>query len=260
MRIACYGKTSNQVVSAIHQGAEALGLRPFSRNPQAFKPKETSTADVAVAMGLARTGRAVRDAYQAIGTPVLVVDSGYILRDQGYYQIGWEDLNSLPKTAPHDRAQDMGLVVASKRKPVPEGHILVCAQKPGDNQHNIDVDQWCQDISSQLAQLTSRPVRLRPHPRVQKPKATLQDELAGCHCMVTHNSTAAYEAIMAGVPVICDPCAAYADVCETDLSKVENPYCGAKASRQKLMNRVAYGQWTIEEMRSGEALKFILGR
>ena len=258
MQVACYGKTSNQLMSAIHQGAGAIGLRPFFRNPQAFKPKEVSNADFAVALGLAGTGRAVRDAYRAIGAAVLVVDSGYILRSQGYYQLGWNGLNALPFTAPHDRAAEMGLIAQAKRKPASVGHVLVIGQKPGDAQHDIDVDAWKDATIDMLQEYTDRPIHYRPHPQVQKPTTTLQDALAACHCMVTHNSTAAYEAIMAGVPVICDPCAAYADVCETDLSKIETPYYGSKASRQKLMDRVAYGQWAIEEMRSGAALQFLL--
>src|SRR5690606_11277064 len=63
----------------------------------------------------------------------------------------------------------------------------------------------------------------------------------GVHRMVTWNSTAAYEALTRGIPVTCDPSAAYASVAELD--DVE--------AAQRLLNRMAYTQWTIDEIRAG---------
>jgi len=255
MKIGLYGKSSNTALRAIHDGAMQLGF------DAAFCKREGFSVEgfgLVVLIGMHEKSRTVRDAYQAIGTPVLILDSGYILRDHGYFQAGWNGLNALPPTAPHDRAAEMGLIAQTKRKPVPDGHILICGQKPGDAQHDIDVDAWKDATIDMLQEYTDRPHCYRPHPRVKKPDFSLSEILQGCHCMVTYNSTAAYEAIMAGVPVICDPCAAYADVCEVDLSRVETPRFGTKAARQRLLDRVAYGQWTMDEMRSGAALQFLL--
>lgn len=255
-RIGLHAKPSNKAMAAVYQGAQSIGLRPFFRNPNAFKAKEAGGCDIAVAMGLSTTGRTVRDAYQAAGIPVFLMDAGYIFRDQGYKQFGLYDLNWLPDKAPHDRAQAMGLIAQNKRK---QGEfVLVCNQLPGDNQHNIDVDQWLKQTISVLEASTDMPVYSRPHPRVEKPQNTLTEALEGCHCLVTHNSTAAYEAIRQGVSVICDPCAVYSDICETRLEKVNTPKMGGKAKRQKLLDRVAYAQWTHAEFETGEPLKFLL--
>ena len=255
-RIGLYAKTSNQAMSAVCKGAEAIGLRPFFRNPKAFDERDTEDFDAVVALGLAGRSRLVRDTYRAKGIPVFIIDAGYILRDCGYSQFGIGDLNWLPDAAYHDRAEEMVLFAQNKRKQ--GSFILVAGQLPGDNQHSINVIEWRDKTLGALKELTDLPVCFRPHPRVERPQNTISEALEDCHCLVTHNSTAAYEAIRQGIPVICDPCAAYSEVCETRLENVNAPKIGTKAKRQKMLDRVAYAQWTLEELETGEPLKFLI--
>jgi hypothetical protein len=256
-RLIVWGRNSNEFVQAFYAGGRSAGYPVRAIHPNQFKDKRhTHNVDAVAVLGWKNHSRYIAEFYMTRGIPVFVHDAAYILRDQGYFQLGLNGLNSLPPTAPHDRAKDMGLIAGTKRKS--GSHILVCGQVAGDAQPYIDVEQWKYDTLDALNTQTDYAVTYRPHPKVQRPECTLQEALADCHCMVTHNSTAAYEAIMAGVPVVCDPCAVYADVCETDLSRVENPRLGGKAARQRLLDRVAYGQWTLGEMRSGKALQILL--
>lgn len=257
-RIGLYAKTSNPAMSAVYKGAEAIGLRPFFRNPKAFQSRDAGGFDLVVTLGLSGNARLVRDTYREMGVPVLLIELGFIFRDQGYLQFGIDDLNWLPDFAYHDRAESMGLVAQAKRKQ--GSFILIAGQLPGDNQHSINVSEWREKTSTYLHELSELPVYFRPHPRVEKPQNTISEALEGCHCLVTHNSTAAYEAIRQGVPVICDPCAAYAEVCETRLENIASPKFSGKMKRQKLLDRVAYAQWAPEEIETGEPLNFLIGQ
>lgn len=63
---------------------------------------------------------------------------------------------------------------------------------------------------------------------------------------MTYNSTAGVEAILAGAPVWCDEGAHYAAV--------------ARATRPKrlaYLRRLAWAQWTCDELRDGSAWEFL---
>ena len=259
-KIGIYGKPSNQLAAAIYEGASALNFAPFFRNPGPFGYDQFEDFDYVVAIGLVDKGRLIRDAYNSVKqVPVFIADAGYILRDQGYYQFGLNDLNWLPETAEPDRAENMGLVVDAKRKTAGE-YILVCGQKPGDSQHDIDVDKWQVETTRKLRELTDKEIIFRPHPKVKSIKPSLGKQLKNAFAVVTYNSTAAYEAILKGVPVFCDPCAAYASLCDTDLAGIETPKSRAKFTRQKLFDRLAYAQWTLEELTTPEPLRLLIDK
>lgn len=257
MNIGCYGKPSNILIQAIYEGAEALGLRPFFRNPGPFKAQDAERFDLVIANGVNNKGGEVLAAYEKMGVPAFVVDLGYIYRDMGFHQFGIGGLNWLPKKAPDDRAKQIGLVAKSAPKQKRTGYILVVGQKPGDNQHKINVDEWRDAVLDKLRQMTDEQIVYRPHPRVKRPAISFSEALAGARCVVTHNSTAAYEAIIEAVPVICDPEAAYAECAETDLEKVLTAKPAAKGKRQELLSRVACAQWTYDEFRTGQPLAYL---
>lgn len=255
-KVGCFGKAGNHLMAAMHDGAEAIGLSPCYVYPLLWSEDEAKEYGLVIVIGMLEQSRRIRDHYAGQGIPVLVLDAAFIFRDRGYYQVSLGNLNGIPDDAPHDRAAAMGLVVEDRVQSRGH-HVLVVGQKPRDAQHSLDTEAWCKATCSVLESITDRPVIYRPHPQSQNeptPKHTLVSNLTNCHCMVTHNSTAAYEAILHGVPVICDSCAAYADVCETDIGQVEHPRQGSTEERQKLLDRVAAGQFTLDEMRSGEAL------
>ncbi|MCK5746427.1 MAG: hypothetical protein KAH44_09430, partial [Oricola sp.] len=69
------------------------------------------------------------------------------------------------------------------------------------------------------------------------------------HCIVTINSNIGHEALINGVPVICDPGAPYAELANDCFS--EGLFMPDAKLRKKYFSRLAYGQWTLEEIRSG---------
>jgi len=74
--------------------------------------------------------------------------------------------------------------------------------------------------------------------------------LAGARLVVTWNSNVGHEALLAGVPVVAHGPAAYAELAGETLPSVD--------ARREYFHRVAYGQWTLDEMRSGACQRFIV--
>ena len=80
----------------------------------------------------------------------------------------------------------------------------------------------------------------------------------GWHAVVTYNSTVGLASILHGVPVFCDPSCFYAEMCSTSLSRIDDPRWPLLGDRVEFFSRLAYAQWTFDELASGEALDFIM--
>ena len=86
---------------------------------------------------------------------------------------------------------------------------------------------------------------------VVRPKSSLTPlgrDLAGAHCLVTHGSVAAVEAVVLGCPVFVAPGTAAAPVGETDLALIETP---ATPDRTAWLNALADHQYTLGEVVAG---------
>ena len=95
-------------------------------------------------------------------------------------------------------------------------------------------------------------IRVRPHPLVETPHKSLEDELAEARLAITWSSTSAVEAVLAGVPVVCmdKRCAAW-PVASHDVSMIIRP------ERLEWLSELTWRNWTHEELASGEAWEFL---
>ena len=124
---------------------------------------------------------------------------------------------------------------------------------------------WPEKTAERLRKLTKREIRVRPHPGNSPAKKPLAEDLAGAHACIIWSSSAGVHALVAGVPVICE--APYW-ICKE--SQVANMYMVDamyrapdrlvghaiyNALREKAMHRLAWGQWHISEIESGEAFQ-----
>lgn len=261
MRVGIYAGGSHPVVSALAQGFEAVGCETAAR-ASAYHRGEVEDFDLVVSYGM-KAGRRVRDAYRAAGVPVVVVDWGYLARvnspdehEAGHFQVGLGRLNAVPPFAcPPDRFDALGLEIVEQGGD-PSGYVLVCGQVPGDAAHGMDaatLETWLREgLASKHGD-----VRYRPHPRggielagVQSDRRPLAESLAGARVVDTYNSNIGHDALLAGVPVVAHKSAAYAELAGEDLPSVE--------ARRDYFNRLAYGQWTLAEMRSGACQRFVI--
>lgn len=256
------------------RGAETLGYQRDSLSPK---------CEFAVCSGMRRTTMIPRAQAVKAGIPVIILELGYMRRCSGaasligYNQAGWNKIGWTPDfECPPDRLDKLGLEILSERPPFkntilpnnPPGGILIAGQVGQDAQHNLSSVELCQWLVRRYRSLILEdpslrkcPVVFRPHPNQDKtalppvlihqrqlPKSVpVNDALDNARLLLTYNSTLGVEAMLRGVPVVSHPCAHYHRHAVEDM-----------ATRMNYLRRLAYAQWNVQEVESGEALEFLL--
>lgn len=137
----------------------------------------------------------------------------------------------------------------------PDGPVVIMGQVPGDNAvKHMDIEGWCRRTVEAFKD-RGRTAYIRHHPNVRKGQRPLADALAESSMAVTYNSNSGVDAVLAGVPTITMDQGAMAwDVTGHDLS--EDP---PTPDRTAWAHRLAWCQWRMDEMRSGDCWAAIRG-
>jgi hypothetical protein len=155
----------------------------------------------------------------------------------------------------HERARSFGYKF---KKFTPGRKILLVppSNKVMDLFGQPSPEQWVEQVTQQLKNYTDRPieVRLKPLRSERVSTKTMEAALADdVHCLITYNSIAAVEALMAGKPAIVLGQNAASIIAETDLSKIDRPNIPNRDEMDAYMAHLAYCQFTVPELRSGFA-------
>lgn len=286
LRLGLYGSPERTAPLALAAGAVRLGYLPQWREGSRFVEDQVEHFDLVVVDGGLRgpLGRVARS-YAAVQVPVLVLDLGYLDRAR-YSQLSLGGLNRVPpvewfhvkpggETAV-DRFASLGIEMAPGGPPGEE--ILICGQMPEDSAHGMDrseLEAWISQTVRRIRMNTRARLVYRPHPLdggwqnitgVDAIVSPMLEDLPTClhraAAVVTVNSNVGHEALLAGVPVFYQygSRAAYAELAETDLSKVAQPKLPSLERRLEYFRRLAYGQWTAAELETGEPLAFLAQR
>lgn len=163
----------------------------------------------------------------------------------GYYRwhVGGFQANAV-RVLPADR----WAALATPLRPWARGgrHIVVAEPSP-TYQRFHGIEGWTERTLATLAQLTDRPVVVRDK-EMQRFGRRLSEDLAGAHCLVTHGSNAAVEAVVMGCPVFVHPDSAAALVGRTDLGALEAP---VYPDREAWARTLAYSQFNERELVDG---------
>jgi hypothetical protein len=197
--------------------------------------------------------------WQKRGRQFAYWDRGYALRifstwlkrpetGSGYYR--WEidafQMKAI-RDVPDDRWKRLGIEV----KPWQRGgrHIVVAMPtQPYSALHGTE--RWTDQTVETLNKLTDRPIIIRS----KESKRPLWEDLKGAHCLVTHGSNAANEAVIMGCPVFVDRSCAAALVGQTDIAKIET---SVYPDRQPWLNSLGYSQFTEDELVDGTMWRLI---
>lgn len=231
---------------AIRQGLERHGVRAGLCHRHPVK------ADTVVCWGW-RIGKALRGQ----GKAVLVMERGYIGDRMGTWSsLAWNGLNGRGKVppVPEDGGERFNRYHADLLKPWnPEGdYVLIVGQVPGDAAlGGKDLSGW---YASQAARDWGRPVYFRPHPLAHRrgpvrpvagapvKNGDLSAALQGAEWVITYNSNTAVESYLAGKPTQVDD---------------EGSMAWNVTNREQWAYRLAWRQWTLEELASGYALEHV---
>ncbi len=200
------------------------------------------------------------------------VDTGYFgnrpssSNPQGWkfwHRIVWNDLQHnkiIPRTA--DRWERLGIKMQPRRTTGTKILITAPDEKPCVF-YGIDLQQWIDSTVNTLKQLTDRPIELRQRAKnVVKlnrgDNGSFESAVADAFAVVSFNSVAAVESVMMGVPVfVLAPTSAALPVANTDLGNINQPWYPDDDLREAWARHLAYGQFHVKEMESGQAHRIL---
>ena len=148
------------------------------------------------------------------------------------------------------------------RKQSSDSHILVIPPSQHTARwYGLCRHEWETEIIKELKKYTDRPIKVR-HKFVdnadfgQKVHKPLQEDLQGCWAIVSWHSMCASEAVVKGIPSFSSEHSPAAPVSYSlqQLNKIEKP---KMPDRELWLYSLLGSQFTVEEMKSGFAYKYI---
>jgi hypothetical protein len=148
-------------------------------------------------------------------------------------------------------------------------HILICLQRDGGwSMKGLDMRQWTMETVQTIRRFSSRPIRIRPHPKfpmdlselirdpsitISHKASTLDQDLDNAWASIFFNSSSCVASVLRGVPVFAsdDDCVAWS-VANPDLSLIESP---VMPTRDQWLWDLSAAHWTDEHSRAGEIYK-----
>lgn len=241
---------------AFEAGLKACGFHVLMRQSP---PRPPAPGDVYVIWNRYSDKEQCADRWEKSGGAVLVAENGYCGQDAAGRQLyalarhghngsgSWESGGA-------ERWAGLGLELAQWRSS--GQHILVAPNRSFGSRQMAMPQGWGEEAVKQLRRFTKRPVRLRPHQNNGPEIRPLADDLANCWAVVIWASTVGVKALLAGVPVISMAphwiCKAAAGA---RLDEIENP---PMPERRGAFERLAWAQWTVDEISRGEPFAALL--
>lgn len=202
--------------------------------------------------------------FEMNGGTVLVAENGYLATNSAghrMYALAKGGHNGIGTwyIGQHQRAPMLDIKLQPWRK---EGrNILVCPSRGmGQPQYAMPMG-WVQNTVGRLTKLTKRPIRIRYHPGEEsnpKHKDVLEDDFKDVWCVVIWASGVGVKALVHGLPVIYTcPIWIGSEAAGNALETIEAPVMG---DREAMLERLAWAQWSVEEIRTGQPFRFLLER
>lgn len=218
------------------------------------KGRPTAKSDWLVLWNRQGAAEAMANTWEACGGTVIVVENGYIGRDAKGHQLyaiavhGHNGSGWFPVGEP-GRFDALG--VELKPWHPDKGPILICGQRGIGAKGMASPRGWEEKVSRRVKGMNLVP-RVRRHPGLVRHTRTLAQDLSDAsHCLIW-SSTSGVQALAMGVPVsYAAPHWIASGAARRGLEGLQNPLRDDEA-RLGAMRRLAWAQWTIQEIESGE--------
>jgi len=234
------------------EGLHRLGFRV------GFQPqKSVNSDDLLLIWNRNRYMDPVATMYEKAGATVVVAENGYIGQDPQGRQLYAIALSNHAgagswSVGSDDRWSRLGVSCKPWRRD--GGKIVLLPQRGIGNPKYAMPKDWVRDVTARLRKVTDRPIVVREHPG--KERSSPMPDLEGAWAAVTWASGAGIKAIIGGIPVFHEMGKWIgAPAAKSDIRDIENPFLG---DRMPMLRRLAYAQWTLREIQTGEAFECLL--
>lgn len=194
--------------------------------------------------------------YEKAGLPIIVAENGYIgTDDDGHHLFALalnhhNGLGDFP-IGNYSRWEGFNIPVSPWR--VNRGRDLLLLPQRGIGPPGIAMPRNWVDVTTSRLRSQKRFIRVRKHPGTIKNVQPLDGAFNGVHMAVIWGSGAGIKSIVAGLPV-CHELRGWigSEAATMDINK---PFIG---DRTAMLTRVAWSQWRISEIASGEPVDRLL--
>jgi len=241
----CGTPIRQNVLEAIASGSGAIDI--FNEEYPKYR------GGISIIWGLMRGAKELMAQTTAAGFDYYQIDNAYFGRET-YFRLtknGTQLSNLLRRDEARykDQFSKCALRLSTWKKKRGE-KILICTSSPFLYEfYNTSIDVWLDKTVPIIKKYTQRPIAIR-----EKQLGNIEHDLSNSWILVTHSSASALDALLYGLPVVTtEPCAA--SPMSTLISEIERPRI--TANRASLFASLAWGQYTLEEMKNGFAWKIV---
>lgn len=238
-------------------------------------------ADVAVIWSMLWSGRMkqnkqVWEHYRNKNKPVIILEVGALDRNN-LWKIAVNSIDNTGYFGPINNSSNRKNKLKLFEKPWKQSqNIIVACQNSNSHLWNNMPNQeiWLSDTINQIKKFTDRPIVIRSHPRclvnikrsdiiVQNPQKIsntydsydFEESLKSAWALVNHNSNPGIISAINGTPVFVNSSSLASSVGNISFSQINNPQM---PDRTQWLNDIAYTEWNLDEIESGEPLDRIL--
>lgn len=221
-------------LDAITQGMKRLGFE--------IVPRAVPAPGNVLVLWNRKAGRDDADAtaMEKAGGKVLVIENGYLQKvDKTMYAVSLSEHHTGGPVGDTDRFGPLGFE-PRHQEATPFGFVLVCGQRGIGSPTMASPPQWAEKRVANLLR-AGVAARVRPHPGNFVPKVPLQDDLRGAARCSVWSSNAGVLALVLGYPV-------------TSWA----PHWICEGPREAALQRMAWSQWSVPELATGEPFARLL--
>lgn len=248
--------------------ALADGMRAFGDTIHDVRSFEVAhDHDAGVFYSISGAGRWAYPKYVESKKPFVFIDKGYSRPAFNLFRIAINDFQPLDyfQQTKHKPDRFERLRIEPKKYRSPSGWPILfdgasdkfCRWKDLGDQY-----EWGKRVVARLQKYSSRPIIYRPRPGHRVPPRipgcqystdALEGDLVRCGLVVSYGGNIGFDAVCAGKPHFALGDSIARPISEIDMGYVDDVFTPKAEVRLQWLYDVAYCQWTVAELQSGEA-------
>lgn len=259
---------------AAKNGDTSIAADVYSDDPRRF--------DAVVFYGLRGPFKDMYGRARGAGVSTVYADLGFWNRKRfegdvnGYHKLSVNCLHAthvLPIDVPTDRFEQVGIDIKPYIKGKGDHVLLLGLSKKAAWAYDLLFEGWERSKAAQVRRYTDKPIIYRPKPNAElyankalgdvfspaKGGLSISQDLARSSFAVMRHSNVAIDALVEGVPYYTED--GIGKLWATPIESLEtSPRFPDDNERIKMLSKVAYAQWSVEEMQNGTAWEFLRKR